>query len=115
MCPRIAVDGSSTSAVQQQFVQNLARHMTELDFRRLSEVSFHGSSPVYIPPDLATCTHVWVRIDRVRHALEAPYNGPFRVVRRCTNVFLLELPSGATDTVSISRLKPAYLPITAPT
>lgn len=114
LCPRIAIDREASSGVQTSFVRELARHMTELDFRRLSDGVFHGGSRVHLPTDLDTCSHVWLRIDRIRHALEAPYQGPFRVVRRGSHVFTLELPSGSTETVSISRVKPAYLPDVRP-
>ena len=59
------------------------------------------------PPGYAT------GVDRVRHSLEPPSRGPMRVVRRGPKVFVLELPTGARDTVSVDRLKPAHLPAPA--
>nr|VZI09122.1 unnamed protein product [Spirometra erinaceieuropaei] len=37
-----------------------------------------SASPSYPEKDLATCSHVYLRCDRVRRPLEPPYNGPFR-------------------------------------
>jgi len=51
---------------------------------------------------------VWVRIDRVKKPLEAPYSGPFDVVERRDSFFVVRYPSGKCDTVSINRLKPFY-------
>ena len=53
---------------------------------------------------------VWVRVDRLQKSLEAPYSGPYRVVRREQKYFVLRLPQGDTS-VSIDHLKPAYLPV----
>lgn len=49
-----------------------------------------------------------MRVDRVRRSLEAPYLGPFEVVKRFPKYFTIKLPQGENN-VSIDRLKPAYL------
>lgn len=111
--PRIAVDGESSSS-RHNFIRELANRMNEIDFYSLSGGNSHSSNEKeYIPKDLADCTHVWVRVDRVRRPLESPYTGPLRVVTRSNKFFVVELPSGKTDTVSINRLKPARLRIAA--
>ena len=83
--------------------------MTELDFATASLGTDHSSSHEYIPKDLI-CSHVWIRVDRVQRPLEAPYRGPLRVLHRSAKTFRVELPSGAVDTVSVDRLKPAHFP-----
>lgn len=65
-------------------------------------------TPIYVPHDLRTSTHVFVRRDTVRKPLQQPYDGPFRVVERRDKHFVLDL-GGRTDTVSVDRLKPAHL------
>ena len=65
------------------------------------------SPPSYIDPKLQTCTHVFVRCDKVRQPLIPPYDGPFRVLSRTPKVFELDL-NGRHDRVSIDRLKPAF-------
>ena len=107
--PRIAVDGG-TSSSRHDFVRELARRMNELDFHSMSEGRSHSNNDVYIPKDLENCSHVWVRVDRVRRPLESPYIGPLRVMKRSHKFFVVEMPSGKTDSVSINRLKPAHLP-----
>jgi len=58
---------------------------------------------------LMSCSHVWLRIDRVKKALEAPYRGPYEVLERCPQTFKLKIRDKA-EVVSIERLKPAQLP-----
>jgi len=70
------------------------------------------STPAFTPKALQTCEYVWVRLDRVRKPLEAPYQGPFRVLDRKPDVFTIET-RGKPSTVSVERLKPALLPAKA--
>ena len=62
----------------------------------------------HIPPALSTCTHVFVRVDAVKKPLQPPYNGPYRVIKRTAKFFFLEI-NGKQDSVSIDRLKAAFL------
>lgn len=62
---------------------------------------------MFVHKDLHDCKKVFVRIDRVRQPLEAPYDGPFTVIKRFPKYFLLDM-GAKTDEVSIDRLKPAY-------
>lgn len=111
LCPRILIDGKSgTSRLQNDFVRDLCSRMSEIDFCRISGPSNHSNQRYsYVPRELMTCEQVWLRTDRVRKPLEAPYCGPYKVVRRSEKVFVLEMPSGALQSVSIDRLKPAHV------
>nr|VZI16988.1 unnamed protein product [Spirometra erinaceieuropaei] len=62
----------------------------------------------FIPPDLDKCDFVWVRHDAVRRPLQPPYDGPYKVLRRSDKDFVIDR-NGKTDTVSIDRVKPAYI------
>lgn len=62
----------------------------------------------FVHPDLQTCTHVFVRDDTVRRPLKQPYDGPFKVIKRGSKAFQLQLYN-RNATISIDRLKPAYL------
>ncbi|XP_030036924.1 uncharacterized protein LOC115452513 [Manduca sexta] len=58
--------------------------------------------------DLATSSHVFLRDDTVAGSLKPAYTGPHEVLQRGDKVFKIVL-NGKTVTVSIDRLKPAYL------
>nr|VZH99066.1 unnamed protein product [Spirometra erinaceieuropaei] len=62
----------------------------------------------FIPPDLDKCNFVFVRHDAVRRPLQPPYNGPYKVLRRSDKDVVIDR-NGKTDTVSIDRVKPAYI------
>ncbi len=62
---------------------------------------------VFVHRDLQVCDKVWVRVDRVRQPLEAPYDGPFHVIKRRPKYFTLQM-GDKVDDVCIDQLKPAY-------
>nr|XP_040574631.1 protein NYNRIN-like [Lepeophtheirus salmonis] len=71
----------------------------------------HSSKLSYVPKDILTTEYVWIRVDRVKGPLEAPYTGPAKVISRNSHTFRVEYLSGKQDVVSIERLKPAkYAP-----
>jgi hypothetical protein len=53
---------------------------------------------------------VLIRNDRIKKPLEAPYAGPYKILKRFKSTFEIELPSGP-KMVSISRLKPFHIKI----
>jgi len=112
LCPGIVIPTNKNIETNHNFIRQLANRMTEIDFQRISTGSYHSSSSTpYLPPKLLTATHVWVRIDRPRRSLEAPYTGPYEVLDRHTKYFKIKLLSGKEDTVSIDRLKPAIITV----
>ena len=64
--------------------------------------------PGHVPPELATASHVFLRVDAVRRPLTPPYDGPFRVVARTNKTFTI-LRGTKETVVSIDRVKPAFL------
>ncbi|GBM67971.1 Retrovirus-related Pol polyprotein from transposon 412 [Araneus ventricosus] len=78
--------------------------------RRLRPVptSHHSSSTFFVHPDLRTSSYVFVRCDTVRKPLEQPYQGPFKVISRNDKFFKINI-NKRQSTVSIDRLKPAYV------
>ncbi|XP_037554881.1 uncharacterized protein LOC119431472 [Dermacentor silvarum] len=63
---------------------------------------------IFVHPDLATSTRVFVRRDAVRPPLTPAYDGPFRVLRRTPKTATL-LQNGPEETVSLDRLMLAYM------
>ena len=68
---------------------------------KATPVRVHTPRNTHIHKDLSVCT----RIDRVYRPLQAPYDGPYRVLERA-NKFTLD-SGGCRDTVSLDHLKPA--------
>nr|XP_015921372.2 uncharacterized protein LOC107450149 [Parasteatoda tepidariorum] len=79
-------------------------------FRTLkpTPASCHSKSSCFVHPALETCSHVFVRIDTLKPALSSPYDGPFEVLHRTEKHFTIQ-KNGKEATISIDRLKPAFL------
>ena len=68
----------------------------------------------HIHPDLCSSQFVFVRHDGVKKSLQPPYNRPFKVLKRSSKHFTLDI-AGQEKVVSLDRLKPAYLDTPQPT
>ena len=90
-------------------IKMLAQEMLKLDTKLISEGRIHSTPKSFIPLELKSCTHVWLRVDRVRRPLEAPYSGPYKVTQRTNKFFSIQTSSGEEIQVSIDRLKPVYV------
>ena len=66
-----------------------------------------GHLSCFVPKDLQTASHVFVRIGAHRRPLVRPYEGPFLVLQRSAKAFQLSR-SGRTEWVTVDRLKPAF-------
>lgn len=109
ICPQPLIAGEYSSPTSHDTLQMFIKEMQSINFSDFSSGDCHSLPEPYIPSDLFTCPKVWMRVDRIRKSLEAPYTGPYTVLRREPKFFILELPQGNTS-VSIDRLKPAYIP-----
>ncbi|VDP79391.1 unnamed protein product [Echinostoma caproni] len=79
------------------FIQSLSPAQTRIQQRK-----------VFIPTELLTCSHVFIRADAIRKPLQQPYEGTFRVTSRHEKVFKVGR-HGRVDTINIERLKAAYV------
>ncbi|XP_076031953.1 uncharacterized protein LOC143019857 [Oratosquilla oratoria] len=69
----------------------------------------HVKSPrSFVSQDLLQYTHVFVRTDTVRKALQPPYEGPFEVLRRTRKTVIIRR-NGKCDHISIDWVKLAHL------
>ena len=71
-------------------------------------VSYHGTQSSRLDPALHSSAQVFLRVGAVRRPLVPPYLGPFKVLRRGPKTFDI-LQNGKTATVTVDRLKPAFL------
>ena len=111
MTPQPIFSDDALTLPNQETLQLFVKEMQSINFYDFAGGDCHSSPRPYLPPDLYTCPKVWMRVDRVRRSLEAPYVGPYEVVRRAPKFFTLKLPHGTTS-VSIDRLKPAHIALT---
>nr|VZI33368.1 unnamed protein product [Spirometra erinaceieuropaei] len=111
----VRLPGEMISPTPQGAVEdptNLLHRLRQF-MRTLSPVPPRSSaSPSYLEKDLATCSHVYLRCDRVRRPLEPPHDGPFRVISRGTKNFRIQRGT-REEVVSVDRLK-AAVPDTPP-
>uniref|UniRef100_A0A5S6Q5K2 Integrase catalytic domain-containing protein n=1 Tax=Trichuris muris TaxID=70415 RepID=A0A5S6Q5K2_TRIMR len=66
------------------------------------------SSSWFIPKQLGTCTHIFLRHDAARPPLSPAYDGPYRVINRTPKTVAI-LYDGKLKTVSVDRVKPAFI------
>jgi len=88
----------------------VGRLRSQFNGLRPADGTRHGERRAFIYKDLATAGSVFVRRDAPRNALEAPYDGPYAVVSRGEKVSVVQM-HGESRSVSIDRLKPAYIVI----
>ncbi|UYV65549.1 K02A2.6-like, partial [Cordylochernes scorpioides] len=98
-------DDSKHHLDAEEFVQQLQKQMELL--KPLNE-KHHSKTDVFVHKDMKTCSHVFIRTDRVKKPLEPPYDGPSPVLDRTDKYFTLKV-KGRNVTISIDRLRPAYL------
>ena len=112
----LAVPGELLSSVPSTDAQLARQRQAALADLRIEvsrfqpvQTSAHRRPHVHLPEDLDSCSHVFVRRGGVQSTLSSPYIGPYRVVSRNNVNFKVAIPGRQTETVSISRVKPAIL------
>jgi len=68
------------------FIEQLRCHMDKL---RPTPTARHASPATFIHKDLRDSTHLFLRQDSIRRALEPPYTGPYKVIARTDKTQLL--------------------------
>lgn len=104
LVPRICLENQKLLS-SHKLLEQLQEHFKSVKFTP-PRMAPHSA---YIPPSLSTCKRVWIRVDRPKRPLEAPYSGPYEVVQRDSKIFTVRR-GDVTDTVAIDRLKPVHEP-----
>jgi hypothetical protein len=88
-----------------QLINQIRQHIA-----RLSQIpaARHTSPATFVHKDLQDSTHVFLRQDATRRALDPPYSGPHKVLSRTNKTFQLSV-RGKTITLSADRVKPAFM------
>lgn len=100
---------NSCTTSPSSFVQDLRHRMAKLTYTPPRQ----QTTSSYLPQKLDSCDFVFVRNDAVKKPLTPSYQGPFKVLKR-SEKFVTIMRSRDKDTVSIDRLKPAWLEETPP-
>ena len=95
----------SSNAPSNSYIANFRRQMAEIP----AAVSRPTGPPVPLSQAIQSATHAYLRIDTPRGKLAPRYEGPYRIVSRRDHVYELEFSPGRNDTVSVLRLKPAFV------
>nr|VZI47904.1 unnamed protein product [Spirometra erinaceieuropaei] len=103
-CTAAELSSTTNTNTPSTFVQQLKQHMAQLrpTPTRLT------SKRVLVHEHLKSSLFVFVRHDAVRKSLCSPYDDPYKVLQRMDKYYVIQ-KADRTDTVSIGRLKPAYL------
>lgn len=75
---------------------------------RPQPASRHCNKSIFVFKDLFQTSHVYLREEGIKGALQPAYTGPHEVLQRNSKVFKIII-KGKPVTVSIERLKPAYI------
>lgn len=97
-------ESSNDVTDSSEFVKHLRTILREI---KPAPFLHRRKQKIFVHKDLQTCKRVYVRVDKVRTSLEPPFKGPYEVIRRHKLYYEVDV-DGKKDTVSISRLKPAY-------
>nr|CAB3264537.1 uncharacterized protein zf(cchc)-26 [Phallusia mammillata] len=102
-----------------EFFEEIAPDVSIADYSKrltafMSHLNFAKRKPqrqvnVYVDPELANCTHVFVRVQAKKGTLYPAYDGPFKVLNKHPKFFTLAM-NGRENTVTVDRLKVANLP-----
>lgn len=75
--------------------------------------SSNNSKPiVFVNKNLQQSSHVWIRNDNVMKPLQQKFHGPYQVLKKFDKYYTLKI-GNKNDNVSIDRLKPAFLEVSA--
>ncbi|XP_037930611.1 uncharacterized protein LOC119665462 [Teleopsis dalmanni] len=74
---------------------------------RSTQTAHHSSGKVFIEKDLYSSDQVFVRNSMICKPLQAPYEGPFTVLKRFDKYFVVDV-KGRKVNISVDRLKAAF-------
>lgn len=103
--PGAMIEKQTLRGPTESFVANLREKMNSIVPRAASNNDTNRQ--IFIPKDIGNCTHVFLRTDKVRAALEPPFTGPYEVLSRSNKMLTIKVKNKPV-TVSIDRVKPAY-------
>jgi hypothetical protein len=105
---RVPVELLVTSALKVETSVFIQQHRCHVDQLRPTPAAHHATLTTFVYKDLLESSHVFLRQDAIRRALEPPYSGQHKVIARTDQILKTEL-RGRQVTVSADRVKPDYI------
>ena len=96
---------ATDTSTNPQFVKDLKDHFHSL---KPIQGTCHGNRKTFVFKDLNTTDHVFLRHPPPLSSLQMTYDRPYRAISRTGKTFDIST-KGKVFTVSIDRLKPAYV------
>lgn len=96
----------SKSIPPSEFVAEHKQRMNEI---RQVQTAHHSNAKPFVHPYLASCSHEFIRNDKIRPSLTAPYDGPFAAMERNSKTFKINVNNHRRTQISIDRLKPSHI------
>lgn len=78
------------------------------NLKPIASANHNTRRKTFVQKELSICTHVFLRIDAVSPPLTPPYDGPYKVITRKPNTFIINI-RGKNQEVAIDRLKVAFI------
>ncbi|GFW60927.1 hypothetical protein TNCV_4871381 [Trichonephila clavipes] len=105
---RLPSDLISSESLQTSVTPTYVSKLISM-MRKLSPISpdYHSCTKSYIHQSLSTCTHVFLRNDKIQPPLTPPYTGPHLVKSRSDTNFVICI-NNKNVTVTIDRCKSAF-------
>ncbi|KAL1448829.1 hypothetical protein WDU94_000084 [Cyamophila willieti] len=95
-------EDTTDSVPTSEFVKDIRSHMRQLQPVQGTQ---HGEKHHFVFKDLHTADQVF---ELSKRCLQMPYDGPYKVISRSSRTFVIDI-HGKHTTVTIDRLKPAYI------
>ena len=97
-----------TAPITLAFIKNLQYNLEQLAFTK--DIRQQSTRKTFIPGALDNCKFVWLRVDRVKQHLEAPYTGPHELIKFNRESSTATIKKNNDHIiVSIQRLKPCTI------
>ena len=102
-------DAQQTPINEHEFVTNMRQFANSL----VATSPRSSEAGIFIPQELESCTHVYIRVDRARVGLQPPYEGPFPVISRDGKKMVVQMQN-CQETIPYDRVRPAFRITTDP-
>ncbi|XP_037957032.1 uncharacterized protein LOC119686557 [Teleopsis dalmanni] len=94
------------AADPEKFIEKYRQYIRTI---RPTPTAHHAKNKLFLLKNIYDCSHVFLRVDEVKPPLTPPYSGPHLVKKRIDDRNFVILVDGQEKTISVDRLKPAFI------